>query len=154
MANQDGEGKGQEAIKAELKVKVWELFKKGYTYREMAKLVGRSRSVVGVYIKEELRSLAGETKQIVSDIVERELQTLDDLDKEWLPKALSGDPCAAALVLKFQERRSKYLALDQPTKHEHSGVLVLEDLVHGVKDVTIPAQDLLSYNKPKEHESN
>ena len=48
--------------------------------------------------------------------IERELQRLDSLEEKLDPRLSTGDPQALQVALRIQERRAKYLALDQPTR--------------------------------------
>lgn len=48
--------------------------------------------------------------------VHRELQRLDYLEEKLDPRLSTGDPAALQVALRIQERRSKYLALDAPTR--------------------------------------
>jgi predicted transcriptional regulator len=122
--------------KQELKPKAWALYKKGYTYREIGKLIGRSRTIVGEYINEELTRLTKEYQDIAADYVRSEIESLEDLEKVLNARIEedSTDDGAISQLIKIKERKAKYMALDQPTKVEHSGSIVLEDLVHGEKE--------------------
>lgn len=48
--------------------------------------------------------------------VTKELQRLDYLEEKLDTRLSTGDPSALQVALRIQERRAKYLALDQPTR--------------------------------------
>lgn len=48
--------------------------------------------------------------------VQRELQRLDYLEEKLAPRLDGGDPQALQVAIRIQERRTKYLGLDSPTR--------------------------------------
>lgn len=117
----------------EKKNEVWELYVKGWSYRKIAQHMGISRNTIGPWLAETMAELAEERKKYAKDYLEKEMKILDDLTEVWKEKGECGDPQAAEILIKIQNRRSRYLGLDAPEKREITGAITLGDLVTGVK---------------------
>lgn len=122
--------KGSNAIADEKRIEVFELYKQGHSYREIAAITSMSKTRVGVYIKDQLDALAEEHKKLGREIVQAELERLDAMLKAVLPNATKGDPVAIDKVLAIMKQRDRYLRLAPPEQHEFS-VTSLEDLILG-----------------------
>lgn len=118
---------------SEKKLEAWELFKAGHNYRDIAKMIGRSKSQVGDYIKDTLEELKEARMKIAKNYVEVELERLDKMLSHWVP-LVGEDPIASEMVLKIMQRRTKYLGMDAPVKQEVSGVISLAETIQKAND--------------------
>ena len=134
MANELNQGKGQEGLGAENRLKAWKLYLAGKSYREIGRELNLSHGRIFQFVKETLDVLEKERLEIGMKYVGTEIERLDKMLKILEPKMVDGDIAALQMVVKIQERRAKYLALDSPAKVEHSGSICLEDLVCGGKE--------------------
>ena len=116
-----GNRKGAAAAAAERRVKVLEMRKAGFTFRQIG-------GQLDINEAQAYRDLA----RILSDILELarpdavalrtlELERLDDLQKTLWRQAKAGNLGATDRLLRIMERRARLLGLDAPTKEEHSG---------------------------------
>ena len=120
----------------EKRVKTWELYLTGATYRAIAPQVGISQAQVGVYIKQTMDELAEQRRVLGMEYVHAELERLDQMlenIKERLTD--SKDIDAKNLAIRIMERRSKFLGLDAPEKKEVKGSMTLEKLIMRPEDV-------------------
>lgn len=108
-------------ISDEQALRAWKLHVQGFTYREIGEQINCSYTSVWRYIQKTLKALAEQTAAIGKDYVETELERLDKMLQIYTVKAEEGDQGAATIVLRIQERRSKYLGLDAPDKKEITG---------------------------------
>lgn len=129
MANEVGQGKGQEEIAAEKRLKAFELRKQGLPYREIGAMLGVTTMTAHNYVHKILEELHEQTLAHGRKYVEVELERLDNMIKPLLPRSADGEIAAQEMILKIMSRRTKYLGLDEPEKHEHSGTLTLEQLI-------------------------
>jgi predicted transcriptional regulator len=116
--------------RSKISLKVFELFKAGYTPRQIAMYVG--------YSEQQTRELlAEEQAAIVKDFIEDQdkarrldLNRLDDMLRAVYSNAVKGNLNAVDRVLKILERRAKYLGTDQHVdKFQMGGKVTLEQLV-------------------------
>lgn len=124
--------RGREGVAAERRVQAFQLYKSGWTFRQIATKFGVSHTCISKDIHGELDALAAERREVAKEVLELELQRMDDLLKVLTPRALRGDDQAIDRMLKVIERRAKYLGLDKPMKVE--GTFQLEDLVARSQD--------------------
>jgi hypothetical protein len=94
------DGKNYRTIAAELGVGL------ATAYRDVAAVIDRTKAEANESA-DEVRSLE----------LERHDRAIDGL----MPHVDAGDPRACDTLVRLQERRSKYLGLDAPTRHEHTG---------------------------------
>ena len=94
------DGKNYRAIAQELGVGL------ATAYRDVAAVIDRTKA---------------EANESADEIRSLELERLDRAIAGLMPQVDAGDPRACDTLVRLQERRSKYLGLDAPTKHEHSG---------------------------------
>lgn len=59
--------------------------------------------------------------EAMQGVLEDDLGTLMAMQRRFLPDAMNGDPAAGNLMVKMLERRSKYLGLDSPIRHQITG---------------------------------
>lgn len=58
------------------------------------------------------RGLEAQVNTNAQQVINEEVARLDSLIATWFPKAIEDDPKAALLVVKFMDRRARYLGLD------------------------------------------
>ena len=90
-----------------------ELRKAGATYQQIADKMGISLSGAGVCVSRAMDALRLEVKEAAEQVLELELDRLDSMLLGLWDKARRGDVAAIDRVLKIQDRRAKYLGLDQ-----------------------------------------
>jgi hypothetical protein len=90
-----------------------ELRKAGATYQQIADKLGISLSGAGVCVSRAMDALRLEVKEAAEQVLELELDRLDSMLLGLWDKARRGDTAAIDRVLKIQDRRAKYLGLDQ-----------------------------------------
>jgi hypothetical protein len=105
-----------EAAREERRVKVAELLINGYSARKIATQLGVHHSTVNDDIAAVRAQWAENQTHSYQTWVARELQRLDYLEEKLSLRLDRGDPAALQVALRIQERRAKYLALDQPTR--------------------------------------
>lgn len=99
---------------AERVAKALDLRRKGCSFGEIAAELGwRTRQGAHEAVSKALADIVAEPAE---DVRKLELMRLDRLEKLLWPRAEAGDPKAVTGLLKVQERRSKLLGLDAPTK--------------------------------------
>lgn len=120
-------GRNSTTTRAKLNAKEWreravKLAEKGYTIREIAKMVGRSPSRVHEAIDEALNAVPVEA---VKSLRKRRAEGLAKQIRIWNRLALKGDPKAVEALVKLEAREAKLLGLDEPvvTKNEQSGLV-------------------------------
>ena len=112
-------GKGSRFLAQKRRLKTFELYEQGYSYRKIAKEVGVSHNIVGRYIKNELDFLAAKRKEIGEKVIEIELKRLDSMLEVMKAKADAGDQGAVDRVIRIMDRRARYLGLNAPDKVVH-----------------------------------
>lgn len=101
---------------AELRVKVTELRKAGYSYRAIADNLGIGVTTAKRHVDQALDTLARQTAENADQIRAFELMRLDDLLRAlWMNKR---DPRYVDSILRVMDRRAKLIGLDAPTKLE------------------------------------
>ena len=90
-----------------------ELRKAGATYHQIAEKLGISVSGAGLCVSRAMEALRLEVKEAAEQVLELELDRLDSMLLGLWDKARRGDTAAIDRVLKIQDRRAKYLGLDQ-----------------------------------------
>ena len=103
---------------AENRAKAWEFRKLGATYAAIGKKLSVSHEAVRNYIQAALDRLKADELRDAGEYRRMELARLDDLLLAITPRALKGELAVIDRVLRIQERRSKFLGLDAPTKVE------------------------------------
>jgi uncharacterized protein (DUF3084 family) len=134
------------------KKKVWDLYLAGTSYREIAKQLAISKSLVGEYINETLENLQKESLERGRKYVEIELIRLEELFQAWFPRAiaeattqrgpLSGTR-ASEMVLKIMDRRARYLGLDAPIQVEDKNVSSLLSLIRSSMPKQVPTRETI-----------
>lgn len=100
----------------ERRTKVAELLINGYSGNKIAHQLGVHHSTIYDDIA-AIRELWRQNQTHPYDVwVTRELERLDYLEEKLSLRLDRGDPAALQVALRIQERRAKYLALDQPTR--------------------------------------
>ena len=104
---------------------------RGYTYERIAEALGISTSGAADSVKRALQALKAETQEKAEEVRDLELRRLDRMLEIAQTAADQGELAAIDRVLRIQERRSKYLGLDAPTRSEsHATVAAAIDLGH------------------------
>jgi hypothetical protein len=104
---------------------------RGYTYERIAEALGISTSGAADSVKRALQALKAETAEKAEEVRDLELRRLDRMLEIAQTAADQGELSAIDRVLRIQERRSKYLGLDAPTRSEsHATVAAAIDLGH------------------------
>lgn len=114
MANE----KGNTENKAENQKRAYELRISGFSYRKIGEALGVGHVTAFNYVKETLSILRAECHDLAETYRDMELERLDQAQMAIYAKVLKGDVAAIDRLLKIQERRSKLLGLDSPTKIE------------------------------------
>jgi len=126
--------KGRHEAKAERMPIALKLRQSGYSYRDIAKELNISLTSAWLYIKESMEELRKEVLEEADTLRQIELDRLDIMLKALWSKVEAGDEKAIDRVLKIQERTSKYLGLDSPTKQEIESVGDTTFKIEFVKD--------------------
>jgi transposase len=133
-----GAAKGEELTKIEeRRAQVAQLLTRHHTYREMAQQLGVSHSTIGEDVKVIRERWRERACTDYADLLAEEMAKLDLLEREILPKALSGGPeggvnlRAVDRVLAIRDRRARMLGLDAPSKVE--AVLKVELIVRALE---------------------
>lgn len=104
---------------------------RGFTYDRIADALGVSRQGAADCVKRALAALKADTEELAEEVRDLELRRLDRLLEIAQTAADQGELAAVDRVLRIQERRSKYLGLDAPTRSEsHATVAAAIDLGH------------------------
>ena len=107
-----------EASRALLRRRILKLYLAGNSYGEIADKVEVSKATVGRYFKEVMEEVKRDTLEDAEEIRAIELLRLDSIiranekimnDPDARPSEIKG---ASEVILKTQERRTKYLGLD------------------------------------------
>lgn len=87
----------------------------GWSQREIAAKVGKSKTAVQKAIQQELQDRRAPAEKIeeARDVMREQI---DRLLRVWIPKAGDGDQQAAAVVARCWERRAKLDGLDAPAR--------------------------------------
>lgn len=101
---------------AEQRIKCLQLRKLGLSYQEIGDQLGISRQQAHKHVWKALDQYAITTEEEVAEAKATELARLDGMLKGHYPKAMAGHVGSAQICLKINERRSKLLGLDAPTK--------------------------------------
>lgn len=105
-----------EAAREERRVIVADLLVNGWTAPKIARHIGAHHSTVYEDIA-AVRAMWKENQTQPYDVwVTRELEALDHMEAKIAHRIDMGDVQAIQVRLRIQERRAKYLALDQPTR--------------------------------------
>lgn len=105
----------QDALAARRSI-VADLLLNGWSGPAIAKHVGVHHDTVYEDIKAIRAQWAENQTHSYEEWVQRELQALDDLEAKIAHRIDTGDLQAVQTKLKIQERRTKYLGLDSPTR--------------------------------------
>jgi hypothetical protein len=116
-----------------------ELRTAGATYQQIAAKMGISLSGAGLCVSRAMDALRLEVSEQAEAVRQMELDRLDAMLLGLWEKARRGDPAAIDRVLRIQERRSKYLGLDAPTKSETSATVHSTVRLDGVTDEQLSA---------------
>jgi hypothetical protein len=137
-----GPAKGDELTKIEQRRRdVAALVAAHWYYREIGEALGVASSTVSDDVKAIRERWRQRATADYSSFLAEELATLDILEHELLPKALSGGPKggvnlrAVDRVLAIRDRRARMLGLDAPSKVE--ATLKVELLVRAVEDTLV-----------------
>lgn len=95
---------------------VADLMLNGWSAPKIAKHVGVVHQTIYTDIQAVRDQWAANQTHSYDVWVQRELQTLDHLEAAIAHRVDTGDLNAVTVKLKIQERRSKYLGLDSPTR--------------------------------------
>jgi len=114
-----------------------ELRKAGATYHQIADRMGISVSGAHAAVTRALKALREETSEEAQSVRQLEIDRLDAMLLGCWEKARRGDAAAIDRVLRIQERRSKYLGLDAPTKTETSATVSAAVDLSGMDDAKL-----------------
>ena len=119
--------KGPDPDAAERRNKALDMRSRGYSYTDIAKALGISRSTAHKYVTAELDKLRAETRASAAQIRSLELARLDRLWRRAEEMLADGDADGAkaiAAAIRIMERRARLLGLDEQGA-EVSGAVVL-----------------------------
>ena len=112
---------GRKLRARELEEKATELRMAGHSYYAIGKALGIGRGTVHKAVMRALKRLNEETREHAQQVLELELKRCDKLLASLWPHAIKGNGAAVDRVLRIMERRTRYLGLDSPVKHELTG---------------------------------
>ena len=141
----------------EREIQALELRKRGMSYTEIGQAIGISMQGASECVRRALERLRVEAKESAEDVRELELERLDKLLRIAQTAADQGELAAIDRVLRIQERRSRYLGLDAPTRSEsHATVAAAIDLGH-LDDAKLRAlesafSNIVGYDAPPDAE--
>ena len=116
-----------------------QLRQRGYTYERIAEALGMSTSGACDSVRRALQALKADTAEKAEEVRDLELRRLDRMLDIAQTAAEQGDLAAIDRVLRIQERRSKYLGLDAPTRSETSATVHSTVRLDGVTDEQLSA---------------
>jgi len=119
--------KGPDPDAAERRNKALDMRSRGYSYTDIAKALGISRSTAHKYVTAELDKLRAETRASAAQIRSLELARLDRLWRRAEEMLADGDADGAkaiAAAIRIMERRARLLGLDEQGA-EVTGAVVL-----------------------------
>jgi hypothetical protein len=96
-----------------LRRKAFELKIKGWSYRAIGKLLGKSGARIHQYVQAETRKIP---QDAADEMIRHEIERYDMMLKGVLPAARKGDPKAILAAVRIGERRARLLGLDAPEK--------------------------------------
>jgi len=105
----------------EKRTRALELRRAGLTYRQIGEQIGLSSTAAWKHVKTGIDAARAEIAETGAEVLELELDRLDGMLRALWPKVLAGDTDAIRTSLRVQERRARYLGLDQADKLEVSG---------------------------------
>ena len=108
--------KGPDPDAAERRNKALDMRSRGYSYTDIAKALGISRSTAHKYVTAELDKLRAETRASAAQIRSLELARLDRLWRRAEEMLADGDADGAkaiAAAIRIMERRARLLGLDE-----------------------------------------
>lgn len=88
----------------------------GLTFEAIGQRLGITRQSAHEAVKRALEVVAVERRGLAAHLLDAELERVDFVCRSMAPKVAKGDPKAAMAFLKAQERLSKLLGLDAPTR--------------------------------------
>lgn len=98
-----------------------ELRVSGKKYREIATELRIGLGQAYRDVKAVIDRTKAEADENADEIRRIELERIDEAIAAMMPNVRAGDPRCCEVLVKLQDRRSRYLGLDAPAKHEHSG---------------------------------
>ncbi len=107
-------------FKAEAERRALELRKEGWSFDQIADMMNITRAAASRAVQTALANIRKDCSELAEDVVSMELSRLDELLIVAQALAKAGNLEAIDRVLKIQERRAKYLGLDQPAKTQIS----------------------------------
>lgn len=113
-----GNPKGQHAKLPERRREALELRKTGLSYREIGPMLGISHVQVFKDVKTEIARLNEDNKEAAAEVKKLELDRLDVALAAIWPGVEKGDLKAIGMLLRIQERRSRFEGLDIAAKQE------------------------------------
>ena len=119
--------KGPDPDAAERRNTALDMRSRGYSYTDIAKALGISRSTAHKYVTAELDKLRAETRASAAQIRSLELARLDRLWRRAEDMLADGDADGAkaiAAAIRIMERRARLLGLDEQAA-EVTGAVVL-----------------------------
>lgn len=106
----------QAVEKLEQRTKVIQLRMQGYSYAEIAGIVGVSKARSYQIIQEYIQEYREQHAESIDQMVELDCQRMDTLMRSLWTRFDDGDTAAAALILKLLERRARLFGFDAPEK--------------------------------------
>lgn len=88
----------------------------GKTYQQIGDALGVTLPRAYQLVSERLATLETKTKEDAEKVRQLEVERLDFLLEKMMEQAADGDQGAVDRILRIQERRTRYLGLDAPTK--------------------------------------
>lgn len=114
-----------------------ELRKRGFSYDRIGEALGISRAGAYECVRRALEALRVDSQEKAEEVRELELSRLDRMLEIAQAAADAGELSAIDRVLRIQERRSKYLGLDAPTRTETSATVAAAVDLSGMDDAKL-----------------
>lgn len=128
---------GEQERITEARQRAMELRRDGWSFREIAFILGVTVSTAYAYVQAELSFLRRKTEEDTLAVRDIELQRLDRMYLNLQPGIEAGDPLAINAALRIADRRSALLGLDAPSKREKEVPVVSDEALSKMDDAQL-----------------
>ena len=122
---------------ADVRERVVDLRKQGYSYRDISKMVGIAPKTAYDHVQAELLEMREKTDMDRESVRTLELERCDFMLRSLHRRIRTGDPMAIGAAIRVLERRAKYLGLDAPEKSAFVGTLLSPEEASKMSDTDI-----------------
>jgi AcrR family transcriptional regulator len=131
-----------QAEKADLSRRCYDLRLQGFTVRQVAEKLGCSPATVSRHCRAEAEAVV---KPLAAEFRQYQDEQLDAMYQAMLPKAAAGSPRHAEMAIRILERRAKLLGLDAPVQVQQD-VTVQNETDRKLAELT---RELLAQESPE-----